>query len=106
MHETICAMATSMGEWEPAERRNVFRAIGAAGAQVPYKDKAGGSNPSSPTMNFKGQTIVWPFLSSKQVVMRACTNELHDIAVNGVQDKPVAAAPSDMQLSHSLQITA
>ena len=29
------------------------RAIGAAGAQVPYKDKVGGSNPSSPTINFK-----------------------------------------------------
>ena len=28
-----------------------FRAIGAAGAQVPYKHKAGGSNPSSPTTN-------------------------------------------------------
>ena len=30
-----------------------FRAIGAAGAQVPYKHKAGGSNPSSPTINSK-----------------------------------------------------
>ena len=30
-----------------------FRAIGAAGAQVPYKHKAGGSNPSSPTTNSK-----------------------------------------------------
>ena len=28
-------------------------AIGAAGAQVPYKDKVGGSNPSSPTINYK-----------------------------------------------------
>ena len=38
-------------ELERAKRS--FRAIGAAGAQVPYKHKAGGSNPSSPTINFK-----------------------------------------------------
>ncbi len=36
-------------ELERAKRS--FRAIGAAGAQVPYKHKAGGSNPSSPTTN-------------------------------------------------------
>ena len=36
-------------ELERAKR--LFRAIGAAGAQVPYKHKAGGSNPSSPTTN-------------------------------------------------------
>ena len=29
------------------------RAIGAAGAQVPYKDKVGGSNPSSPTIGYE-----------------------------------------------------
>ena len=38
-------------ELERAKRS--FRAIGAAGAQVPYKHKAGGSNPSSPTINSK-----------------------------------------------------
>ncbi len=38
-------------ELERAKRS--FRAIGAAGAQVPYKHKAGGSNPSSPTTNSK-----------------------------------------------------
>ena len=36
-------------ELERAKRS--FWAIGAAGAQVPYKHKAGGSNPSSPTTN-------------------------------------------------------
>lgn len=41
---------------------NAFsRAIGAAGAQVPYKHKVGGSNPSSPTIENKG--CQWqPFL--------------------------------------------
>ena len=34
------------------------RAIGAAGAQVPYKDKVGGSNPSSPTMNFSRSSCI------------------------------------------------
>lgn len=33
--------------------RQHIRAIGAAGAQVPYKHKVGGSNPSSPTTNFR-----------------------------------------------------
>ena len=30
-----------------------LRAIGAAGAQLPYKQKVTGSNPVSPTMKFK-----------------------------------------------------
>ncbi len=35
-----------------SDMQNVFfRAIGAAGAQVPYKHKVRGSNPLSPTMN-------------------------------------------------------
>lgn len=42
------------------------RAIGAAGAQVPYKDKVGGSNPSSPTIGYeKGRRMFRrPFFSS------------------------------------------
>ena len=50
-------------ELERAKRS--FWAIGAAGAQVPYKHKAGGSNPSSPTMNSQTrlQRLVFFFLS-------------------------------------------
>lgn len=39
------------------------RAIGAAGAQVPYKDKVGGSNPSSPTIETAGHRAVRPVAS-------------------------------------------
>ena len=46
------------------------------------------------------------FLSSEQVVVRARTGELHYVAVDGVQDEPVAAAPSDVQFPHPLQIAA
>lgn len=38
----------------------LHRAIGAAGAQVPYKDKVGGSNPSSPTSETAGHRVVLP----------------------------------------------
>ncbi len=53
-----------------AVRRKVTKtwAIGAAGAQVPYKDKAGGSNPSSPTMNFSRSSCIfawWPVLVTR-----------------------------------------
>lgn len=48
-------------ELERAKRS--FRAIGAAGAQVPYKHKAGGSNPSSPTTNSKASSDGGLFIS-------------------------------------------
>ena len=51
-------------ELERAKRS--FWAIGAAGAQVPYKHKVGGSNPSS-TTRFPGQGIVLAFLFSAAV---------------------------------------
>lgn len=38
----------------------LHRAIGAAGAQVPYKDKVGGSNPSSPTSETACHRAVCP----------------------------------------------
>lgn len=44
-------------------RRTTIRAIGAAGAQDPYKVKVGGSNPSSPTIETAGHRAVRPVAS-------------------------------------------
>lgn len=44
-------------------RRATIRAIGAAGAQDPYKVKVGGSNPSSPTIETAGHRAVRPVAS-------------------------------------------
>lgn len=49
------------------------RAIGAAGAQVPYKDKVGGSNPSSPTIGYeKGRRMF------RRPFFRCCQQRMHE----------------------------
>lgn len=60
-----CHYAGGVRKWFPlsrgraaGRRRTTIRAIGAAGAQDPYKVKVGGSNPSSPTIETAGHRAV------------------------------------------------
>ena len=43
-------------------------AIGAAGAQVPYKHKVGGSNPSSPTIDMLAERFLSAFFGMNGVL--------------------------------------
>ena len=49
----VCSGSSFMAEWKAVERR-ISRSVGAAGAQVPYKHKVTGSNPSPTTTNACG----------------------------------------------------
>ncbi len=70
-----CHHAGGVRKWFPlsrgraaGRRRTTIRAIGAAGAQDPYKVKVGGSNPSSPTIETAGHRAVRPVASLFSVV--------------------------------------
>lgn len=65
-----CHYAGGVRKWFPlsrgraaGRRRTTIRAIGAAGAQDPYKVKVTGSNPVSPTIETAGHRAVRPVVS-------------------------------------------
>lgn len=60
-----CHLSVGVRKWSPLRRADSsadegIGAIGAAGAQDPYKVKVGGSNPSSPTIKTAGHRVVCP----------------------------------------------
>lgn len=59
---------------------------GAAGAQVPYKHKVGGSNPSSTTMNFRRPPLVFSgglFVFSLFGAPRVCESSANHRRLSG-----------------------
>lgn len=85
-----CHYAGGVRKWFPlsrgraaGRRRTTIRAIGAAGAQDPYKVKVGGSNPSSPTIETAGHRAV-----------RSVASLFSAVAVPRFHGRPAAGAGS------------